>query len=140
MGLSTVALAATVGSGLFTAYTGYQQAKYEQDVAAYNANQAEINRQREMTKIDRDTRRRMGAARASMAATGVRIEGTALDVLGDTAREEQYSADTADRNWQARIMQQQMSGQAASSRARNTLLGGALSTAASGFRTYNSFE
>lgn len=67
-----------------------RQGKSQQQAAGYNAavadRNAEVARQQsrqEAAQIDRRNRLRIGAARASVGASGGTAEGSAIDVLGD---------------------------------------------------------
>lgn len=82
----------SVVGGFVSAAGAMQQGKAAQQQAEYNAKVAENNaimaRQQagaEQNRIGRDTRRRIGAQRAAYGASGFTVQGSPLDVLGETA-------------------------------------------------------
>jgi hypothetical protein len=81
-----------VVSAAVAAYGAYQQGQSAKKAAAFNAQVANQNavaaRQQsaaEMAQHDRETYMRLGSIRAAQGASGGTMEGSALDVLGDTA-------------------------------------------------------
>jgi hypothetical protein len=69
-----------------------QQGKAAQQAAAFNATvarqRAEATRSQgraDLVTLDRDARRKIGSARAAYGASGVTMEGSALDVLAQSA-------------------------------------------------------
>lgn len=62
-----------------------QQAKFNATVAQQNAQAARANSVMQQEQQQRETYKRLGAIRANQGASGGTMEGSALDVLGETA-------------------------------------------------------
>lgn len=100
MTMAALPVVMAIGSAAFTAYSGYQQSaatknayEYQSKVSANNSKIAEWNaqdaaRRGEQTLIDtqRRTAALMGTQRATLAGRGIDLsEGSALNILSDTA-------------------------------------------------------
>lgn len=85
-----VGLAGSVVSGAAAASAAQQEAENNRAVAKQQERQAEINVQTgvyEAARTEDTVRRTTGAQRAGFAANGIALEGSAYDVIDDTARE-----------------------------------------------------
>lgn len=87
------AAAAMVGGGLISAYGQYQQGLAGKQAGEFNAQMAEQNAELAQQQAKEDERRiraiglkQMGDTRASTGANGLQMDGSALDVLQDTAQ------------------------------------------------------
>jgi hypothetical protein len=128
--------------GVVSAVGAMQQGKAAQQQAEYNAKVAENNaimaRQQagaEQSKIARNTRMRIGAQRAAYGASGFTVQGSPLDVLGETAAlgkydelVANYNGEVRARGLQAQAQQYRLEGQAARQAGRigaaSALIGG----------------
>lgn len=95
-GLEIVAGLATVASGAISAAgamsAGQAQANasvYEAQVAQRNAKIARNQAETDQEDQRRENRRQMGAMRAAYGASGLELAGSPLDVLADTAIEQE---------------------------------------------------
>jgi len=92
MGPEYIALILAAIAAGTTAYAAYESGQSQKRASNYNRMMAENNaiaaRQQAAAKQkqqDRETKMRLGAIRANQGAFGGAMEGSALDVLGDTA-------------------------------------------------------
>lgn len=83
-------LAGSVVSGAAAASAAQQQAENDRAIAKQHERQAEINVQTGVYEAARTkdvVRRTIGAQRAGYSANGIALEGSAAEVIDDTARE-----------------------------------------------------
>lgn len=81
-----------VAAAAVSAYGAYQQgqaaktqAKFNAKIADENAQSARAQSAMQQQQQDRENYKRLGAIRANQGASGGTMEGSALDVLGETA-------------------------------------------------------
>lgn len=94
--LLTLSVGASLVSGAVSAFGAMQQGEATARAAEYNAQvndrNAALSRQQsnaEMEDTAREHRRQMGAIRAAYGAAGIGLAGSPLDVIEDTALEQQ---------------------------------------------------
>ncbi|MGH8702050.1 MAG: hypothetical protein ACREVR_12880 [Burkholderiales bacterium] len=86
--MAVIAIAAAAVSAYGAIQQGQaakQQARFNADVADQNAKAARANSVMQQQQQQRETYKRLGAIRANQGASGGTMEGSALDVLGETA-------------------------------------------------------
>lgn len=87
---AVVGLAGAVVSGIGAAQQAQQQAANHEAEAALKDRQAEVNAETAIYEQDRTrdvVERTLGAQRAGYAANGIALDGSAVDVIADTATE-----------------------------------------------------
>lgn len=129
-----LAIGAPIAGGIQQAGAIKQQAGAQAAALRYNAAQARDAGSAESSRIRRAGRRELGRQRAAIGASGVRAEGSPLEVLAHNAYEierEAVAAEIAGRNT-ARLDEAQARSvkRAARTGAGTALLGGALQGAA----------
>lgn len=100
------------------------QAEFESDVAKQNAT---ISRQRaaaEAARVRRDTQRRIGATQNAFGASGVTLEGTPIEVLGDQAMVGEEDAQLILFGGEGEAYQHLADASAAKSRGDSAIIGG----------------
>lgn len=110
---TTIAIAATLASGAFSAYQANEQGKYKQALAQRNATMQERNATMQQQQArdardrgvvageeQRDRARQMAARQATeLAGNGLDISsGTSLDLFAETATLGEYDAQVAENN------------------------------------------
>lgn len=85
--LQGVAIGAPIAGGIQEAGALRQQADAQAAAARYNAQLARMEGDAEASRIRRAGRRELGRQRAILGASGVRAEGSPIDVLADNAFE-----------------------------------------------------
>lgn len=122
-GIETIALAATIASAGMSAIGSVQQGYAAKQQADYNAKVAESNTAaaRQQAALDESTSRKkselaLGAIRARAAANTGDIEGSALDILADSAAEAELEALVL--RYGGEVKAKQSEGEAALNRAR----------------------
>lgn len=91
--LFLVGSALSVGGQFLGAVSARNQAAFEADVARTNAINAQSQAAAEAVREERAGRRRMSQTRAAFGASGVQMDGSPLEVLGDSAMEEAENVD-----------------------------------------------
>lgn len=95
--MALVSAAVSIIGGVVGAIGAMQQANAQARAAEYNAKVAERNRLAILDQTDHEAadaglenRRRMSAIRSQYGASGIELAGSPLDVLTDTAIEQEY--------------------------------------------------
>lgn len=126
-GIEIAAIAGVVIAAAGAAVSGIQQSnmnKYNAKVAKNNAISAQrIGRAEEM-KQRRDAYRRMGAMRAAYGAAGVNLTGSPIDILADSAMEEELDALTIRYNYNSQAQGYQSQSMLDRRRAQSALYAG----------------
>jgi hypothetical protein len=139
---STIALVALAVGTAVTAYGQYQQGQAQERAANYNAavqernaqiakQNAEYDAERQSSKL----RRAIGSQRAAVMASGIQMEGTALDLQADTVQQGEmdrlailYGGEISSQNSKSEAelsrMQGKAAAQAGTTAAFGTVLGG----------------
>jgi hypothetical protein len=142
MGTEVIILAAIAASTAVTAYGQYQQGQAQERASNYQAavqernaqiakQNAEYDAQRQSSRL----RRAIGSQRAAVLASGIQMEGTALDLQQDTVQQGEmdrlailYGGETAYQNAKSEAelsrMQGKAAAQAGTTAAFGTVLGG----------------
>lgn len=122
--LAAIGGIASVGGQVIGAISSKNQADYEADVANTNAKISRQQAAAEAARTRRDTQRRLSASRTAIAASGVTLEGSPLDLLQDQAMIGHEDAALQEYGGEARAAG--FRGEAAAARSRGTasLLGG----------------
>jgi len=82
---------AAVGAGI-SAFQGAEEAGARKRIARQNAFLARQNAAIQEDRFRRQTRKRMGQARANVGASGILLEGSVLEAFTDSAVEEELAA------------------------------------------------
>lgn len=134
--MAWVAAGFAAASALSQGLAANKAAQFNAAVLGQNAALARQQGEMEAEQIRRLGRKRIGEARAAYAASGVRMTGSALDVLADSERQVELDAATA--RWNAELRASGMQSQAALSRmqGRAALTSSLLQAGAAGARGY----
>jgi hypothetical protein len=152
MGTEVIILAAMAAGTAVTAYGQYQQGQAQERALNYQAAVQERNAQIAKQNADYDAqrqsarlRRAIGSQRAAVLASGIQMEGTALELQQDTVQQAEmdrlailYGGEINYQNARSEAelsrMQGKAAGQAGTTAAFGTLLGGAANVGMSGTR------
>jgi len=106
IGITLAAVSAGVGAigAIQSAQANRDAANHNRDIANRNALISRQQGEAQALQLKRDQMRRMGAARANVGASGVAAEGSALDVLEESAFNAEMDQMTLKYNTQLRMM------------------------------------
>jgi len=138
--LSGVAIGAPIAGGLQQAGALRQQAGASAAASRFNAQLAQMEGGAEASRIRRAGRRELGRQRTLMGASGVRLEGSPLDLLVDNAAEierEAVQAEIAGRNTaRLELANARSTKRAGKTAAGTALLGGAVQGGSAALRIF----
>jgi hypothetical protein len=116
--------AISVGGQVLGAIGARNQAAFEADVARTNAINAQNQAAAEAVREERAGRRRMSQTKAAFGASGVQMEGSPLEVLGDSAMEEAENVALIRHGGRGRAAEFRNQATAAGMRGTSALVGG----------------
>ena len=100
---------------------------YNSRISTYNAEVTEQQGEIAETQVRQDSRRRIGSIRANVGASGLSLEGSPEDVLGESAYNAEINALNTRYNFGVKATEHRMQAGLQKTRARSTRIGGYLS-------------
>lgn len=94
-------------------------ANYNQQIATYNAGRTREAGKIEEDRIRREARKKIGLIRANVGASGFALEGSALDVLAESAYNAEFDALATRYNYETSATSQDMQSRLYASEARD---------------------
>jgi hypothetical protein len=122
--ISVVGTTVAVGGQIMGAIAAKNQADYEAAIADRNAEAARLQAQEDAARFRVDTRRRLASTRAAFGASGLILEGSPIDLLGDAAVQGELDALTIEHGGRVRAQAFGAEAEAASMRGTASLIGG----------------
>lgn len=134
--LIMAASAASAAGSVVQGISGFQQARFQSELAEQNADMARRRAEVQRGRLSREQRRRMGRARAIAGSRGVQVTGSPLEVLSDQAAEAAEERALVSFGGEVKAREQEARASAARAQGTQSLIGGftsAAGTLAGGF-------